>query len=436
MIPGAESNVLELTLIAEPTRLDAPLEVSWGWVATPTRPPTPGYRGWLTGNCDYYPGYQWYVPKGAADYDPRWLGWTHFIGKKDRPDGKGKCAVSGGPYVVTSECAVGVPEYGYWGDEWSPSRMGRKVEGGLGTCSVAAPSWTDFFVWCYRQLYNRGRYIGLYYDCAACLPDDNIYHGAGFRQGDKVLPVNPVLSARRIAQRMYCMLRALEPERTMILYHHSGCIDMAFLSWCDVYVDGENFTSRLSKKEQDYHRVYPPEAFLAQSMGHNFGPTVYFLDEFNRSGATKPEDWKRLGTQPVTHLYGLILLHDSTYWRAYGIKEGYAMVDEALRKYNFDERYRMIPYWDQKIVALPDKVYATFYVDDRAKRTLMVILNNTEEDLPLRARVDWRALGYADPARITVDDAVFHEGARIENGELVTPVGRANMRLLAFGEKP
>jgi len=73
-------------------------------------------------------------------------------------------------------------------------------------------------------------------------------------------------------------------------------------------VDGENFTSRLSKKEQDYHRVYPPEAFLAQSMGHNFGPTVYFLDEFNRSGATKPEDWKRLGTQPVTHLYGLILL--------------------------------------------------------------------------------------------------------------------------------
>jgi hypothetical protein len=37
--------------------------------------------------------------------------------------------------------------------------------------------------------------------------------------------------------------------------------------------------------------------------------------------------------------------------------------------------------------------------------------------------------------RLTVDDAVFHEGASIENGELVTPVGKVNMRLVAVEEK-
>ena len=154
----------------------------------------------------------------------------------------------------------------------------------------------------------------------------------------------------------------------MILYHQSGAVDAAILSWCDVFVDGENFTSRLTKKEPDYHRLYPVEAFLAQSMGRNFGPSVWFLDEFTRSGAVAEEDWKRLGAQPVTHLYGLILLHDSGYWKAWGLKEGYRMVDEALRKCSFDDRYRMIPYWNQTLVRLPEKAYATFYVDDRVKR--------------------------------------------------------------------
>ena len=64
----------------------------------------------------------------------------------------------------------------------------------------------------------------------------------------------------------------------------------------------------------------------------------------------------------------------------------------------------------------------------------MVLLNNADEDRTLRLRVDWRVLGYRRPDRIRVDDAVFHEGAKIENGELIAPVGRANMRLLAFRE--
>ncbi|MBM4033609.1 MAG: hypothetical protein FJ291_17740 [Planctomycetes bacterium] len=432
VIPGDKESVLELTLIDTPTRLAEPFEVSWGLVATPTRPRTPGYRGWATGNADILPGYQWYVPSGTADFDPRWLGYSHFVGEKPRPDGKGKAITSGGPYVVTTACPLKVPEYAYWGDEWSPSRTGRRAEGGIGQCSVAAASWRDFFLSCYRKLYGRGRFVGLYYDCAPYLPDDNVYHGGGYREGERILPVNNILAARELTKRMYCMLRELEPDRTMILIHNSGQIDMAIHSWCDVFVDGENFTSRLSKKEQDYHRVFPVEAFLAQSMGHNFGPANWFLDEFNRSGATTDEDWKRLGIQPVTHLYGLILLHDSTYWKAYGIKEGYDRVDDALRKYHFDGRYTMIPYWSQKIVSLPEKAYATFYSDEASGTTLVVLLNNREEDLNLRLKVDWAALGHADWQALKVDDAVFEGDARIEGGELVTPIGRANMRLLAI----
>jgi hypothetical protein len=429
VVPGEAMTVFELTLIGRPTTPTAGFEAAWGWTATPVRPPTPGYRGWFTDNCDISPGYQWYWPKGT-DFDPRWLNYSRFVGEADRPDGRGKRLGSAGPYLVTGLCALAVPEFAYWGDEWSPSRTGRRTAGGLGVCSVAAASWRDYLLWCYRKTYDRGRFVGLYYDCAPYTPDDNLYHGGGIEVDGKVLTTNPVLAAREIAQRMYCMLRELEPERTMILYHNSGQIDMAYLSWCDVYVDGENFTSRLTKAEPDYHRLFPPDAFLAQSMGHNFGPTVYFLDEFTRSGAVAKEDWGRLGTQPCDHLYGLILLHDSTYWRAYGI--GYERINEVLRRYHYDERYRFIPYWNQQVVALPENVFASFFKDDASGITLMVLLNNNETDLALRLPLKWPELGYAGGQQITVDDAVFHGDVRLENGELITPVGRANMRLLVL----
>jgi hypothetical protein len=246
------------------------------------------------------------------------------------------------------------------------------------------------------------------------------------------------------------MLRELEPERTMILYHLSGQINMAFLSWCDVYVDGENFTSRINKVERDYHRLFPVDAFLAQSRGHNFGLTNYFLDEFARAKAIETDaEWAAVGSQPVDQLFGLVLLHDSTYWMAYG--RGYEHTVEVLQQVNFDDRYRMIPYWRQQVVPLPENVFATFYVDEPAHRVLVVLLNNTEENRTLRLKLDWSALGL-DPGRVKVDDtwaakatppqdpalaadvALCAALAHLEGEELVTPVGHANMRLLVLEE--
>jgi len=38
----------------------------------------------------------------------------------------------------------------------------------------------------------------------------------------------------------------------------------------------------------------------------------------------------------------------------------------------------------------------------------------------------------SDWKKLKVDDPVFGESARIEEGSLLTPIGRANMRLLAI----
>ncbi|MBM4038341.1 MAG: hypothetical protein FJ290_07495 [Planctomycetes bacterium] len=148
----------------------------------------------------FYAPFDGSVDAKAAKGDPK----GKFTPQRGKPDAQpvfsdgiaGKAVTSGGPYVVTTACPLKVPEYVYWGDEWSPSRTGRRAEGGIGQCSVAAASWRDFFLWCYRRLYDRGRFVGLYYDCAPYLPDDNVYHGGGCRDGQRVLPTNNVLAAR------------------------------------------------------------------------------------------------------------------------------------------------------------------------------------------------------------------------------------------------
>jgi hypothetical protein len=213
-------------------------------------------------------------------------------------------------------------------------------------------------------------------------------------------------------------------------------VNIAYFSFVDFFADGENFTGQLNKDNLDYHKIYRPDSFRATSMGHNFGPAVWFLDEFGRSGAIKEDDWKELTYQPAEHLFGLILLHDSTYWFAYAPWEAYEPTILALKKYNWGDDYRMIPYWRQTVTGkLPDKMYATFYVDDRRRRVITIFLNNNEEGGTMTMDVNWAKLGFDSPGGLSATDAVHGGACVIENGKLKFDYGRANFRMIVIEEK-
>lgn len=443
VIPGDNETVLEITLIGEPVVLEAPFEQEFGLIATPVRPPTPGYRGWNTYTSKWLPEVAW---NDAANFED-WKNYTTFIfngippdlkeflrilRRPDSPEARQHVTVQA-PQVMVGQISADDPTFAYWGDEWSPSANGRKITQTWGITAPASRSWQDFFLWNYNQIYKRARMPGVYYDCDMEPNDDNPYHGGGLKINGHVIAQPSILGTRRLVQRMYVMLRNLEPERTMIAIHASGFLNLAYMGWADLYIDGENFTSLLNKQNQDYHKLYPPDKFLAKSMGHNTGLTVRFLDEQMRAHAVEEEDWAKLGLQPTLQIYGLVLLHDSVLWHAAGNQLAYKVMNDALMKYNFDDRYRVVGwYFDQKIVALPDKVFATFYKDDSTGRILIVLLNNNEKELNLELALDWKALGISDPNHRAVDDALFHQGASIRDGKLITPIGAANTRLIVI----
>jgi hypothetical protein len=333
------------------------------------------------------------------------------------------------------------PEYKYWGKEWDtnpkfnyvPNEAIPAKERVAYVCQNSK-SWRDFFLWGYYDLYKRAPYIGVYYDDGE-VSCTNTHHGCGYIRNGQVVPEWSYMGKREINKRMYTMIRSLE-GRSQFIQHRSGMPNMAFFSFVDIIADGENFTGQLTKDTPDYHTIFPPDAFRATSMGHNFGPAVWFLDQFSRSGAVKDEDWKTLTYQPVEHLFGLILLHDSTYWYAYAPLEAYEPMVMALRKYNWGDDYRMIPYWRQTVTKkLPEKMYATFYVDDRRGRAIMIFLNNNEEGGTMTLDVNWGKLGFDGPGNVIVTDAVHNGPCSIEAGKLEFTYGRANFRMVVFERK-
>jgi len=437
VIAGEDFNTLECTIIGVPAILDKPLDFGFGLVATPTRPQTPQRRRWLTRTADWlHPHVAWMppgIPAGLMDWEKHWKKFVH-TGK--RRDGT-SAPVSYGPHVQVSLIYNETPEFRYWAYEWSPNPDGATFAGRVEPVSPGSASWRDFFVWRYNKVYKYARMPGLYYDCEMTPTDYNFHHGGGYWIDGKFVAAPTILGTREITRRMYCMLRELEPEQTFIGLHASGFLNLAYMSFSDWYIDGENFTSQLNKKVQDYHKIYRVDSFLAKSMGKNTGLTVRILDEQNRAGATDEEDWKRLGPQPTLHFYALTLIHDSLPWQAYGNPLAYEMVEDALYKYNCDERYKVLAYYfDQKIVELPKDVYATFFRDDSSGRVLIFMLNNNEKDLNLQLALDWKALGFDDWKKVKVDDAVFHENekVKIEDGKLVTPIGFVNMRMIVLEE--
>ena len=467
MIVEDDANVIQLNLVGGPTTLADGFEIEWGLIATPVRPPTPGYRTWLgrhqacvldidpryVRDGAYYPGSCWWYTPPQTRIDWMW-GYLPeppgFFLTIEHPETDAVGYLSLGPKIFTTTVPLTGPTYAYWGDEWSPAWQKRITDDrALGFTSVGSRSFVDFIVWQYRKTYDKNRFNGIYHDTEIYWPDNNRYHGSGYAEGGVQHATYPMLGARELIKRMYCWMRAKE-ETTLLTYHLSGRPNMAVLSWCDVLVDGENLEGALSS-QPDYHRIVPVDTFAAQFRGHNFGLTSFVLDQFRRVGVYRTdEQWAAVGSQPVDHFFGLCLLHDTAYMMAFG--NFYQHTIDALRKYDFDERYEFIPYWKQQIVELPENVYATFYRDPAARRVFMVLLNNNEQNLDLRLTIDWQALGFDDAGRIQVDDewaataaapadpakaddaALCKALARIEDGQLVTPVGHANMRLIVFHE--
>ena len=268
----------------------------------------------------------------------------------------------------------------------------------------------------------------------------------------------------------------------IIFDHASFNINMAYKSFTDFQLDGEQLWPKLKPGLKNVKGVMDVDFYRAHMMGYNHGRVGVWDPKLGNQPHTTREAQRRTGPSIAQHIQSIALLHDSGHhmWNN-PPDEHRAPAENALERLNWGSQYLTIPYWDQEVVVMPQNMYATFYVepgpnnpkpdpvdttghyclglDNPPAKVICIFSNESDWQGEMRLRLNWSILGFDSTDGLAVENAVHRfklhylegeqadlsrndvkwelvedpeEYARIENGELVFPMTDGNYRMIVL----
>ena len=210
-------------------------------------------------------------------------------------------------------------------------------------------------------------------------------------------------------------------------------------SFCEIMIDGENFTSVLqrqwaAKKRGDYFDFITLDKMRAEFMLSNFGQVQAFLPEFARSLGDRwwTDDPEVL--RAARHLVGLFTLHDAPMWQAYMPITALRQVWNGQSRFGWDEQVEFIPYWrnaDVLKIEPGDDPRLVASIFKRPGRIMIVAMNNTDEDADVRLSWDAAKLGVAGRTFTRIEDVYAGAWWRIKEGKVPPiPIPARSFRML------
>jgi len=305
---------IDYRVVAEPTRLEAPVTYRFGFIATPVRPPerrhmqlyaVQAVRGaekladriliW-GGLSDHYATFR----TNARDNDAAKLAMV----RKARA--KATAVLAYTTYAHVEDGAVDVPK------EWAlADAKGRVLSRSIGGANAhlkrvflcpGSRSWVDWKLRDLEAAVDRYGIDGFYVDTSyIIMPCANALHGHGWldakgeRQSDCL-----TWSMREVWRRAYELLSRKRGRATIYAHHKSGC-PAALAAFTTAFCDGEQYTGQSI-------RNCTLDAFRAEDAGRHMGPLALFINEYYRSANYGLRE-KAQHHNPTESLM-LCLLHD------------------------------------------------------------------------------------------------------------------------------
>jgi len=380
----------EVVLVIEPIAAPATLEEPWRWTfglhATPVKPLPERWRSLRMQGEGGRISIMWSAPSLL-----KYFGYAEPADPEDfarRVDGLREAGQLAVPYSNLRMLSEQSPEWRYFGAVWAvPGRADRSSSDvnafGAPFMAVcpAAEGWADFVVWKNKQYVETYRLGGLYHDHSVPVPCDNPLHGCGWEDAEGGRHRRfPIFAARDLYRRIYAMLKD-QPHETFMMGHMSGRLMIPMLSFCDAYLDGEHFRSRLV---DDYTELLPPEAFRAEFMGKQWGVIPYLLPEF-------PEE-VRGDRAPTRHLMSLTVLHDTPVWPSWSNREVIFEVREALDEFGYVDA-QFLGYWDNEAWLRRGQEGVKVSAYRRDERALLIVSNLSAQPQEVTLQVEPAALG-------------------------------------------
>ncbi len=418
--------VLRVNLITEPQTIGDPLEYTFGFQATPVKPPKPDvwdYRICHMGR---------YGMEGALLDRLRHLGvrtvcfhehWTDIQAYPKTTHGDklknlvDACHERDIRLLLYHgyEMSTIAPEWDAWHDRClvHPRRGGYKRKYQPEPDQTAyivcyRSAWQDFIAYHLEKLIDEYGIDGVYLDgtsepwgCA------NQKHGCGHVRPDgNVGQTYPFFDTRSMMKRIYTIVKRHDPEG-QVNVHQSTCMTIPTLSFATSYWDGEQLQSVARKGAAQ--EVLPLDAFRTEFMGHNWGVPAellhYASGPFKRSEAV-----------------AMALLHDVLVRpSSMADVEVSSKMWKAMDDFGRDEA-TWIPYWQSADVvrAEPSGVKVSLY-NRPGKGLIAVVANTGSQQCGAEVRFDLGALG--QPAELTAIEVVSEKPIPFTAGPLQVPLG-------------
>ncbi len=414
--------------------LPEPWKYTFGIEATPVKK-TPGGRKWLlaghlpvgTGNFVI----PWATPRALryfgypkATNSRKYRRLVEFYHKQD---------IKVCPYVLLNLLSDAAPELSAH-PEWTGNLV-AKGKGGSGDVArygddlsavVPTSEYIDWIVWKCDQFVRENDLDGMYHDFTMLMVLTDIPQGFGYMRDGKPVRCYPFFARRELYKRIYTMLKQYKKDAINI-GHMSGCLYLPYLSFCDIIVTGEHFGGA-HFQGKTYQELLPDDYIQAEIMGHNYGLTTVFL-----------EQWGNLApNQDHRFLLGLALLYDFSLWIGTEAEKPNQRVYKAFREFGAMDA-EFIPFWraDDIVRGQTDEVRCSVYRKQRGG-AMLVFFNRGKEARKMTFTVDWAKLKTQGSGPVVARDALpagwdelVDNQLPVKGNQLTIKVPAEGFRLLA-----
>ena len=389
-------------VVNRPATITVPLELTFGFMATPVKPLPERWRDWRPMfasalNIEAFSRLQWRA-EGCRNIAVLWnnhVGSFSYLATVPE-EMRAKVGVLHGngwdtvvSYYALNQTQTGTPEFAVSEREWRRNPYGEQTFS-LGSYATVctASTWADFLLWAIDKTMDETGTDGVYLDCSNPRFCRSVEHGCapgGY----------PLLATRELQKRIYTLVRQKRGENGFVYSHNSENNFITTYAFADAVVNGEQY----NRKDLT---TLSFEKFRAQFLPHPTGIPTFLLPTLVKFQPAKQEKMPGAQFLAFPYLHDVICLPQ---WMSRESQDLLLRVNAGLRAFDVSDS-TFLPYWSRQgmLRCDPGSVLVSSYIG-RDDRRVLLTARGVSEPVTLALAFDGALAGLTgQPARDVLDD--------------------------------
>lgn len=454
------STGMRVNFIDTKTRIDKPIEITFGMIATPVRPISPDWHAYNDVPepiFDFADGVSrinviWYSD-GRTD-DGRYFrnvddgSFTAPLNKdikmlKNFVDAPGNENRKNIYMQYFSGVCPKATDYDKYISIWKrlPLReadfqVGKRPQDHVLTQTCYNSCFADYMLYSIKYLVEKTGIDGMYFDGLGVTACENHLHGCNKRIiNGKQVDITPIFAGREFHKRLATMLYELKGERAFVLSHISGCISLPILSFTQATLDGECPGRMSSRGAPPITELTTWDYWLAHTQGASGGIAPLFIIYTDKMIPKKQSVYRNYLTMFLPHgipFMGNEMANDPIAGNlTSAIVKTMSYVDIAKAEFH--------GYWKSSDITFlkgNSDVVASFYLNKSVnpQRVMVIISNRGKKEADLEIKMSTKVFGELKEAKaFSVSDD--YEGEFASDNTLDMKIGAEDFRAFVIIQK-